>query len=113
MTINVIKNSPIEKTILIQIEIENNKPKSYSFNQSQTPIKIGRTNNNELPIFNQSISKRHGLIDFSNNLQNFYYRDMGSTNSSTLLVKEGDDLKIKGIMNFKLEDTPFSIQEIP
>ena len=113
MTINVIKNSPIEKTILIQIEIENNKPKSYSFNQSQTPIKIGRTNNNELPIFNQSISKRHGLIDFSNNLQNFYYRDMGSTNSSTLLVKEGDDLKIKGIMNFKLEDTPFRIQEIP
>ena len=113
MTINVIKNSPMEKTIIIQIEAENNRPKTYSFNQSQTPIKIGRTNNNELPIYNQSISKRHGLIDFSNHIQSFYYRDLGSTNSSTLLIKEGDFLKIKGIMNFKLEDTPFKIQEIP
>ena len=113
MTINVVKNSPMEKTIIIQIEAENNRPKTYSFNQSQTPIKIGRTNNNELPIYNQSISKRHGLIEFSNHIQSFYYRDLGSTNSSTLLIKEGDFLKIKGIMNFKLEDTPFKIQEIP
>ena len=113
MTINVVKNTPMEKAIVIQIEIENNKPKNYSFNQSQTPIKIGRTNNNELPIYCQSISKRHGLIEFSNNLQSFYYRDLGSTNSSTLLIKEGDNLKIKGIMNFKFEDTPFRIQEIP
>ena len=75
MTINVVKNTPMEKAIVIQIEIENNKPKNYSFNQSQTPIKIGRTNNNELPIYCQSISKRHGLIEFSNNLQSFYYRD--------------------------------------
>ena len=113
MTISVVKNTPMEKVIVIQIEIENNKPKNYSFNQSQTPIKIGRTNNNELPIYCQSISKRHGLIEFSNNLQSFYYRDLGSTNSSTLLVKEGDNLKIKGIMNFKFEETPFRIQEIP
>ena len=113
MTINVIKNSPMEKTIIILIEIENSKPKNYTFNQSQTPIKIGRTNNNELPIYSQSISKRHGIIEFSNNIQSFYYRDLGSTNSSTLLIKEGDNLKIKGIMNFKLEDTAFRIQEIP
>ena len=113
MTINVVKNSPMEKTIIIQIEAENNRPKTYSFNQNQTPIKIGRTNNNELPIYNQSISKRHGLIEFSNHIQSFYYRDLGSTNSSTLLIKEGDFLKIKGIMNFKLEDTPFRVQEIP
>ena len=113
MTINVIKNSPMEKTIIILIEIENSKPKNYTFNQSQTPIKIGRTNNNELPIYSQSISKRHGIIEFSNNIQSFYYRDLGSTNSSTLLIKEGDHLKIKGIMNFKLEDTAFRIQEIP
>ena len=42
----------------------------------------------------------------------FYYKDLGSTNSSNLLIKEEDNLKIKGIMNFKLEDTPFRIQEI-
>ena len=110
ITINVIKNSPMEKDIVIQIENENN---NYTFNQNQTPIKIGRTNNNDLPIYSQSISKRHGIIEFSNNIQSFYYRDLGSTNSSTLLIKENDNLKIKGIMNFKLEDTPFRIQEIP
>jgi hypothetical protein len=38
---------------------------------------------------------------------------MGSTNSSTLIIREGDSLKIKGEMNFKLEDVPFKIQEIP
>jgi len=110
ITINVIKNSPMEKAIVIQIENENN---NYNFNQNQTPIKIGRTNNNDLPIYSQSISKRHGIIEFSNNIQSFYYKDLGSTNSSILLIKENDNLKIKGIMNFKLEHTPFRIQEIP
>ena len=38
---------------------------------------------------------------------------MGSTNGSTLIIKESDTLKIKGEMNFKLEDVPFKIQEIP
>ena len=113
MTINVIKNSPMEKTIVIQVKLENSKPKNYSFNQNQSPIKIGRTNNNDLPIYSQSISKRHGIIEFSTNNQSFYYRDMGSTNSSTLLIQDGDNLKIKGIMNFKLDDTSFRIQEIP
>ena len=113
VTINVRKTSPIEKTIFVQVEIENNRPKKYSFNQNQTPIKIGRISNSDIPIFCNSISKRHGIIEFSKNIQTFYYKDMGSTNSSTLLIKEGDNLKIKGEMNFKLEDVPFKIQEIP
>ena len=113
ITIIVIKTSPIGKTIIVQVEIENNKPIKYSFNQNQTPIKIGRINNSEIPIFSSSVSKRHGVIEYSKNIQSFYYKDMGSTNSSTLLVKKGDFLKIKGEMNFKLEDVPFKIQEIP
>ena len=113
MTINVKKTSPIEKTIILQVEIENNKPIKYSFTQNQTPIKIGRINNSEIPIFSSSVSKRHGIIEYSKNSQSFYYKDMGSTNSSTLLIKDGDNLKIKGEMNFKLEDVPFKIQEIP
>ena len=113
MTINVKKSSPIEKTIIIQLEIENNKPIKYSFNQNQTPIKIGRVNSSEIPIISNSVSKRHGIIEYSKNSQSFYYKDMGSTNSTTLLIKDGDNLKIKGEMNFKLEDVPFKIQEIP
>jgi len=113
ITINVKKTSPIEKTIVVQVEIENNKPIKYSFSQNQVPIKIGRISNRDIPIFHSSISKKHAIIEFSKNSQTFYYKDMGSTNSSTLLIKEGDNLKIKGEMNFKLEDVPFKIQEIP
>lgn len=111
--INVKKTSPIEKTIVVQVEIENTKPTKYSFSQNQVPIKIGRISNSDIPIFHSSISKRHAIIEFSKNSQTFYFKDMGSTNSSTLLIKEGDNLKIKGEMNFKLEDVPFKIQEIP
>ena len=38
---------------------------------------------------------------------------MGSTNGSTLIIRIGDTLKLKGEMNFKLEDVLFKIQEIP
>jgi len=41
----------------------------------------------------------------------FFYKDENSTNGSTLLIKEDDFLKLKGIMNFKLEDIPFTIKE--
>ena len=108
----VKKISPIERKIHIQIEVENNKPIIYTFSQNQAPIKIGR-NNSDINIFNSSISKKHGIIEYSKNMETFYYKDLGSTNGSTLIIKDGDTLKIKGEMNFKLEDVPFKIQEIP
>ena len=43
----------------------------------------------------------------------FYFKDCGSTNGSILLMKEDDSLKIKGEMNFKLENIPFKIMELP
>ena len=112
ISVYIKKNTPIEKIINIQVEIENNKPLKYSFSQNQAPIKIGRANC-DISIFNSSISKNHGIIEYSKNSQTFYYNDLGSTNGSTLIIKEGDTLKIKGEMNFKLEDVPFKIQEIP
>ena len=112
MSVNVKKKSPIEKVINIEIEVENNKPLKYSFSQNQAPIRIGRAKC-EINIFNSSISKKHGIIEFSKNSQSFYFKDMNSTNGSTLIIKYGDTLKIKGEMNFKLEDVPFKIQEIP
>ena len=112
VSIIVKKTSPIERTITMQVEVENDKPLKYSFNQNQVPIKIGR-NNSEVNIFNSSISKNHGIIEYSKNMETFYYKDLGSTNGSTLIIKGGDILKIKGEMNFKLENVPFKIQEIP
>ena len=112
MTIYIQKVSSSEKIINIQIELEDNKPLKYCFSQKHTPIKIGRAKS-DINIFSSSISKRHGIIEYSKYSQSFYYKDMGSTNGSTLIIKGGDIIKMKGEMNYKLEDVPFKIQEIP
>jgi hypothetical protein len=110
LTIGVKKSSTSnERMINIQVETEDEKPKKYSFERKDLPIKIGRINSN-INIPNPSISKTHGIIDISNNM--FYYNDMKSTNGSTLLLKEDDVLKIQGEMNFKLDDFSFKIKEI-
>lgn len=98
-----------EKIINLKVEIENEKPQKYSYEQKDAPIKIGRANCH-INIPKPSISKIHSVINFSND--NFYYKDKKSTNGSTLLLKEDDFLKIKGEMHFKLEDIPFQVKEI-
>ena len=114
LTIYVEKNlsSPNCKEINILVELENEEPKRYTFKQNEAPITIGRLNC-KVVIPKSSVSKHHSIIEFSGNLEMFYYRDLGSVNGSTLIVKEDDYLKIKGEMNFKLEDVPFKILEIP
>lgn len=93
---------------------ENNREdnKKYLFDQNKGVIKIGRVNC-DINISEKCISKNHGIIEFSKINQMFYYKDMKSTNGTNLLIKKDDSLKIKGEMNFKLEDITFKIQEIP
>ena len=86
--------------------------KKYSFSENKSQIKIGRVDC-DINICEKCISKNHGIIEFSKINQRFYYKNMSNTNGTTLLVKKGDFLKIKGEMNFKLEDVSFKIQEIP
>ena len=86
--------------------------KKYTFNENKSPIKIGRVDC-DINICEKCISKNHGVIEFSKINQRFYYKNLSNTNGTTLLVKKGDFLKIKGEMNFKLEDVSFKIQEIP
>ena len=86
--------------------------KKYSFNQNKFIIKIGRVNC-DINIPEKCISKLHGIIEFSKSNQKFYYKDMNSTNGTTLLIKKDDSLRIRGEMNFKLDDVTFKIQEIP
>ena len=102
-------NDNNEKIIYIQVEVDNEKPKKYYFSQKETPIKIGRLKC-DINISNQSISKLHSIIDFSDDC--FYYKDCGSTNGSTLLIRENDSLDIKGKMSFKLENISFRIKEV-
>ena len=109
LTINIKKSiNPNEKIIIIQVELDE-KTNKYIFEQKDVPIKIGRANCT-INIENPSISKLHSIIDFSNDT--FVYKDAKSTNGSTLLIKEDDIIKIKGEMNFKLEDISFKIKEI-
>ena len=109
LTIN-IKRSINSNAKIINIEVElDEDTKKYTFNQKDVPIKIGRVNCS-IDIPKSSISKLHSIIDFSNNT--FLYKDAESTNGSTLLIKEDDIIKIQGEMNFKLEDVPFTIEEI-
>ena len=98
-----------EKIIIIHIELENEKPQKFTFAQGDMPIKIGRVNCN-IEIKKPSISKLHSIIEFKDD--NYYYKDCGSTNGSTLLIREDDSLKIMGEMNFKLEDVFFKIKEV-
>ena len=110
LTIMVKKNPDTkEKIIQIQTEIENEKPNKYTYAPKEMPIKIGRVNCN-IKIPRPSISKLHSIIDYAND--NFYYKDCGSTNGSTLFIREDDSLKISGEMSFKLEDISFKIKEI-
>jgi hypothetical protein len=107
----IVKKKPDnkEKIIQIQTEIENEKPNKFSFEPKDMPIKIGRVNCH-INIPRPSISKIHSVIDFSDD--DFYYKDCGSTNGTTLLIREEDSLKLSGEMSFKLEDISFKIKEV-
>ena len=119
LSINIEKVGS-EQIINIQVDNtaenkEENKEeinKKYKFNQNKNTIKIGRINC-DINIPEKCISKIHGIIEFSKINQQFYYKDMNSTNGTTLLIKKDDFIKISGEMNFKLEDVNFKIQEIP
>lgn len=107
-----------EQIINIQVDTydtnvnKNEINKKYSFSQNKLIIKIGRVNC-DINIPEKCISKLHGVIEFSKSNHKFYYKDMNSTNGTTLLIKKDDSLRIRGEMNFKLDDVTFKIQEIP
>ena len=114
-----IEKNGSEQIINIQVDNTNENIKNlneinqnFTFSEKQMPIRIGRMNC-DINITEQCISKVHGIIEFSKINKIFYYKNMSSSNGTTLLIKKGDFLKIKGEMNFKLEDVTFKIQEIP
>ena len=106
-----------KKVIHVEIEnddagVDNVANETYSFEEKDCPITIGRINC-KVNINKPSVSKNHSVIEFSKNLNKFYFKDLKSTNGSILLLKDDDTLVIKGEMNFKLENIPFKITEIP
>ena len=82
----------------------------YDFTEKDTPISIGRSNC-RINIKNNSISKIHAAIDFSNDYKRYYIKDMGSTNGTFYSLEYKKRLKLTGEMKFKLFDMKFSISE--
>ena len=102
-----------EKFLEIKVEVEGeNEDKTFNFQKKDSPITIGRINCS-INLNYSFISKKHSLIEFSEQYNKFYYKDLMSTNGSVLILKEDDTLKIKGDMKFKLNDINFHILELP
>ena len=114
MTIVQKDNSSRKKILDIKIETEDNEEeeKIYNFEEKDSPISIGRINSS-INLNYSFISKKHAVIEFSEEYSKFYYKDLKSTNGSILILKEDDSLKIKGNMKFKLNDINFHILELP
>ena len=110
LSIMVKNNSDTEKVICIKVETEHEKPKKYHFSHNSKIIRIGRVDS-DISIPKTCISKNHSVIEYSSQRQKYYYKDLNSTNGSTLLIREDDYIVIKGTMNFKLEDISFKIKE--
>ena len=94
---------------IINIKVED---KNYEFNkENDLPITIGR-NNCKININNNSISKNHAVIEYSAEYNSFYIKDLGSTNKTYFVIKNGGNIKINRDMNFKVFESKFSIKII-
>jgi hypothetical protein len=94
---------------LINIKVED---KNYEFNkENDLPITIGR-NNCKININNNSISKNHAIIDYNAEYHLFYIKDLGSTNKTYFVIRNGGNIKINRDMNLKLFESKFSIKII-
>ena len=106
----LIKKINEKSNICIRVETEDQKAEKANF-ENEKKIVIGRAENSDVEIDKQCISKYHSVIEYDNNINQYYYKDNNSTNGSTLLIREDDNVIIKGSMYFKLEDTSFIIKE--
>jgi hypothetical protein len=110
------KDCPNKQKIInikIEFEDESKKEQLFEFKNTDVPIDIGRNKENKIFIDDISISKKHGVILYSESQKSFIYKDKRSTNGSTLIMKDDDSIKIKGEMKCKLNDIMFNIMEIP
>lgn len=89
-----IEKNGSEQIINIQVDNTNENIKNlneinqnFTFSEKQMPIRIGRMNC-DINITEQCISKVHGIIEFSKINQIFYYKNMSSSNGTTLLIKK-------------------------
>ena len=104
----IIKGPKNENDNNFSIEVEG---EIYYFDKTKdVPISIGRNNAN-INIKNNSISKKHAVIDILDN--SLYIKDLNSTNGTFFTINEKwPSIKISRDMNFKICDCKFSIKVI-
>ena len=93
------------------VKVKGDKEMSYQFSKKDTPISIGRTHSS-ININNNSISKTHAMIGYSNDSNFFFIKDMGSTNGTYLSMRKWDKIPIIKEMKFKLFESKFTIIEV-
>ena len=103
-----LKNGSILEFMIGKIPIEG---ETYYYNKTKdVPISIGR-NNATINIKNNSISKKHAVIDVLDNC--LYIKDLNSTNGTFFTINEKrPSIKISRDMHFKICDCKFSIKVI-
>ena len=104
----IIKGPKNENDNNFSIEVEG---EIYYYDKTKdVPISIGRNNAN-INIKNNSISKKHAVIDILDN--SLYIKDLNSTNGTFFTINEKwPSIKISRDMNFKICDCKFSIKVI-
>ena len=104
----IIKGPKNESDNNFSIEVEG---ETYYYNKTKdVPISIGR-NNATINIKNNSISKKHAVIDVLDNC--LYIKDLNSTNGTFFTINEKrPSIKISRDMHFKICDCKFSIKVI-
>ena len=75
------------------------------------PVTIGRKNST-INIKNNSISKNHCIFNYDIRYQQFYLRDLGSTNGTFLQLEYNNILELNKNMNFKIFESKFSINDV-
>ena len=108
-SISVGNNSNEEWGLYVKVKGE--KEMNYQFSKKDTPISIGRTHSS-ININNNSISKTHAMIGYSNDSNCFYIKDMGSTNGTYLSMRKWDKIPIIKEMKFKIFESKFTIIEV-
>ena len=93
------------------VKVKGEKEMNYQFSKKDTPISIGRTHSS-ININNNSISKTHAMIGYSNDSNCFFIKDMGSTNGTYLSMRKWDKIPIIKEMKFKIFESKFTIIEV-
>jgi predicted component of type VI protein secretion system len=104
----------MERNMAARLVVQKGPNPNQEFPLSEAPMSLGRSPDNDIPIQDPEVSRRHALFTFSGGL--YQVEDTGSTNGSfvngrrvqgTVILQHGDILQLgESITLIFQEDTP-------